>query len=70
MSEQSNANQGRLYAAVGSPSHSHLTSPHLASKTLGTACLILALASVGLTFWTSDLAVQSSATVAGLKLCG
>ena len=62
MSEQTNADQGRFHSAVGGPSH-----PRLTSRTLGTACLVLASACIGLTFWTSDLALQSSATVLGLS---
>ncbi len=42
--------------------------PSLTAATLGTGCFLLAAACVGATFWNSDLAVQSGATVLGVSL--
>ena len=40
----------------------------LTAAKLGAGCLLLATACVGVTFWNSDLAVQSGATVLGVSL--
>lgn len=38
------------------------------AATLGTACLLLAAACIGVIFWNSDIAVQSGATLLGVSL--